>query len=370
MFDTKSISALILFFLVNSSSAKNNIKTKAEAVLKRNFDEWSRKHGRNYKTKLIEEQKFATWKQNDLYIQNHNNKIPTPTYTMAHNKFSDMTFDEFKAYYGLDKMMLLNEQHDHVHHDQNHENIVQDYTKSIYRDPTYEEDELLKVYRNLGLPDEVDWVEQGAVTSVKDQEDCGSCWAFSAAAVMEGLMFQSVGSIVDLSPQMLLDCDAENWGCDGGEKTTFDTIKEWGGLCAWEDYPYTARDGTCKKHNCEKVNGTRIGSIITGFGRDDTKANIALSPTWVAVYAGNAFQFYDEGIFSSDRCGYHEWTNHAVTAVGYGMDNETGKSYYRIKNSWGDDWGDEGYMYLDQESAMPRGTCGVTEEPTTISMYC
>jgi len=222
------------------------------------------------------------------------------------------------------------------------------------------------VYRGdaSALPESVDWEAEGAVTPVKNQGQCGSCWAFSTVASTEGVWFLKHGELVSLSEQQLVDCSqAEgNQGCNGGLMDDgFQYIIDNKGIGSEASYPYTAKDGKCQK----------VPSVvtITGFKDVPTNSETALmtalvqQPISVAVEADqSSFQFYSGGVMDK-ACGTN--LDHGVLAVGYGTDNSTGLDFWKVKNSWGESWGAKGYILLGRGAKFgAQGQCGIQMDPS------
>lgn len=215
------------------------------------------------------------------------------------------------------------------------------------------------------LPESVDWTTKGAVTPVKNQGQCGSCWAFSTTGSVEGAWFLATGHLVSLSEQQLVDCSGPegNQGCNGGlMDQAFKYIIANGGICAESAYPYTAVQGSCMSENCTVV--AKLKSYV------DVKANntqalmeaVTQQPVSVAVEAdGLDWQFYMGGVVT-DSCGTN--LDHGVLVVGYGTDPASG-DFWKVKNSWGADWGEAGYIRLGRGPAFaPAGECGILMDPS------
>lgn len=216
---------------------------------------------------------------------------------------------------------------------------------------------------NQDVPASYDWREQGAVTPVKNQGSCGSCWAFSAVGNLEGQTKIVNGSLLSLSEQELVDCDTVDQGCNGGlMEQAFDALKTIGGIETEADYPYHGRGETChfdSKKSLVKVEG------YTKVSDDEEVIKETLFKTGPLAVALNAtpLQFYFGGIF-------HPWKvacnpkglNHGVLLVGYGEEN--GKKYWIVKNSWGKSWGEKGFF------RMLRGTgeCGINNHVLTAKL--
>ena len=209
--------------------------------------------------------------------------------------------------------------------------------------------------------DEIDWRSQNVVTPIKNQEQCGSCWAFSTTGSLEGLNAIKTGKLVSFSEQQLMDCSRPEGdeSCSGGLMDDgFQYVIDAKGICTEESYPYEAHDeDSCKV--CDKV------MTITGFtdvdenNEDALKQAVAQLPVSVAIQANTfQFQFYRNGIFTGN-CGYPSSyeLDHGVLVVGYGT--EDGKDYWIVKNSWGTIWGDKGYIRLARNVEEKQGKCGI-----------
>jgi len=205
---------------------------------------------------------------------------------------------------------------------------------------------------------EVDWTTKGAVTKVKNQGSCGSCWAFSTTGSMEGAHFIKTGTLLSLSEQNLVDCSKKNNGCGGGDMDLAFQYTETAPLESETDYPYKGREWFhkgCKYDSSKgKVKVTAFKDV-TPNSSEALKAAIAKGPVSVAIEADKrAFQSYTSGILkASAGCGTN--LDHGVLAVGYGTEN--GTPFYKVKNSWGATWGEEGYIKL--EIVDGKGTCGI-----------
>ncbi|PNY06010.1 cysteine proteinase rd21a-like protein [Trifolium pratense] len=212
------------------------------------------------------------------------------------------------------------------------------------------------------LPESVDWREKGAVVDVKDQGQCGSCWAFSTVGAVEGINKIVTGDLISLSEQELVDCDkGYNMGCNGGlMDNAFEFIMQNGGIDTEDDYPYRASDNTCDPNK-------KNARVVTIDGYEDVPENdekslkkaLAFQPVSVAIEAGGrAFQLYQSGVFTG-TCGTE--LDHGVVAVGYGTEN--GTDYWLVRNSWGSSWGEGGYIKLERNlKSTQTGKCGIAME--------
>jgi C1A family cysteine protease len=216
-----------------------------------------------------------------------------------------------------------------------------------------------EVVEPVSVPDSVDWRAKGAVTPVKDQGQCGSCWSFSATGSMEGAWQIAKGELVSLSEQQLVDCSGPEGddGCDGGlMDNAFQFVIDNKGICSEDSYPYQGVDGTCKT-TCKKV--VTISSFTDIQPNNETAIQLAVvnQPVSIAVEADQSYwQNYEGGIVSSPGCGTQ--LDHGVLIVGYGTENNV--DYWIVKNSWGASWGESGYIRLIRN----KDECGLASDPS------
>lgn len=261
----------------------------------------------------------------ELIKSSKNKDLP---YKLSLNEFADMSWEEF--------------QHQKLGADQN----CSATTKGNHK------------LTDALLPPVKDWRDEGIVSPVKDQGSCGSCWTFSTTGALEAAYKQAFGKDISLSEQQLVDCAGafNNFGCHGGlPSQAFEYIKYNGGLEPEGAYPYTGKDGVCK-FSSENTAVKVLDSVnITLGAEDELKHAVALvRPVSIAFQVIHEFRLYKEGVFTSDHCGNTPMdVNHAVLAVGYGVEN--GIPYWLIKNSWGADWGDHGYFKME----MGKNMCGI-----------
>jgi cathepsin L len=219
----------------------------------------------------------------------------------------------------------------------------------------------VKILETENLADSVDWREKGAVTPIKNQGQCGSCWSFSTTGSMEGAHFVSTGNLVSLSEQQFVDCDYLNSGCNGGSMDVAFLYAKHHAVETETDYPYTAKHHIlgCKYKKDKGVVKVTGWQDIEAGSPDQLKAAINKAPVSVGIEADQPiFQQYTGGIITSDECGTQ--LDHGVLAVGYGSDN--GQEYYIVKNSWSAAWGDQGYVKIGV--APGAGICGIQSAPT------
>jgi len=256
------------------------------------------------------------------------------SYRLTVNKFADMTQDEFRRQYLGLKLPA----------------------KAGPRP-------LFRFNARAEIPDEIDWEDKGAVTPIKDQGQCGSCWAFSAIGALEGIYQIKKKKLESFSEQQLVDCSTDygNYGCSGGlMDSAFEYMKDHK-MCTEEDYEYHAADEECKEDDCKGVVKVKKFTDVDQNSELALKAAVAKQPVSVAIEADTfSFQFYAGGIYDDADCGTN--LDHGVTAVGYGKDEESGKLFWKVKNSWADAWGDKGYIYIvRQETEDDPGMCGIAE---------
>jgi len=200
---------------------------------------------------------------------------------------------------------------------------------------------------------------------VKNQGSCGSCWAFSTTGSIESSYAIATGKLVSLSEQQLVDCSDSygNYGCDGGLMDyAFEYVIANGGLCTEDSYPYQGVDGTCKSTSCSMYDPIQSYSDVTPDSESSLEASVAIRPVSVAIEADqSSFQFYSTGILTG-KCGTN--LDHGVLAVGYGTDGTT--EYWKVKNSWGTSWGEEGYVLICRNCGKNgnEGECGINHEPS------
>ena len=214
---------------------------------------------------------------------------------------------------------------------------------------------------NNTLPSSVDWRNKGAVTPVKNQGQCGSCWSFSATGAMEGAWAIYSGDLLSLSEQQLMDCSKRygDFGCNGGlMDNAFEYAIDYG-MCSEEQDPYKGTTDTCMTPSldCDNVAKFSYCVDINSGNELELKEAVSRAPVSVAIEADTTiFQFYSGGIIKSENCGNS--LDHGVLVVGYGEEN--GEKYWIVKNSWGESWGENGYVRIARtDSTTDSGVCGI-----------
>lgn len=337
------------------------------------FESWMTSH--DIQTKGVEEKErmMDIWIENDKYIEEINSR--NLTYKLGHNQFSGMNNEEYRKFLGRKSNEERKERREEIKKKIDEVKCIKDCIESdekklgkvkCVKDCVKEEEEL----ESVELSEEVDWVKKGGVTKVKNQGQCGSCWSFSTTGALEGAYFVKYGVLKSFSEQQLVDCDnrkngGKDMGCNGGlMDNAFSWIEKNGGLCYEEDYEYvsgeTRAPGVCEK-SCEVDEKSEIKSYTDVKSSDEAMMEALMKqPVSVAIEADEKdFQLYKSGVFTGS-CGTN--LDHGVLLVGYGKKN--GEEYYILKNSWGETWGEGGYMYLGKGSEYNngKGQCGVLEE--------
>lgn len=289
-------------------------------------------HGKSYGTKEEFEFRSQIFKKTlaNLAVENSRNEN---TFRLALNKFADWTPAEYKRILSYRPL--------------NKNNKVAALT-------------------NVQLPTSIDWRDHNAINPVRDQGQCGSCWAFSAVGAMEPRAFIKAidkHGLLSLSEQQLVDCAGGSYGnegCNGGDMgAAFQYAQDYG-MMNRTDYPYTAMDGNCV-YDANKVTKVKPSgnTNVTPNSALALKTAIADGPVSVAIEADTfVFQFYSGGILNSAACGTN--LDHGVVAIGYGVDPSKGE-YYIVRNSWGASWGMKGYINIAIKDGA--GICGIQMEP-------
>ena len=308
------------------------------------FDRWVHEFSVKFRDEHHWMSTYKTWDLNDRYIEEVNFK--NLSYNLGHNQFSGMTTEEYQKHLGFS----------------------QDYSATVSNRLRGSIAAVEDNFDVKSLPVSVDWIEKGAVTGVKDQGQCGSCWSFSTTGALEGAYFAKYGDLPSFAEQQLVDCDAPksggtDHGCDGGlMDNAFTWIGKNGGLCTETNYPYvsgvTQKRGTCET-TCPVISKSKVSKFVDVAPSSDSAmmAAIAQQPVSIAIEADQKdFQMYKSGVFTG-TCGTN--LDHGVLVVGYGT--LSGVDYYMVKNSWSTTWGSGGYIMLGRGSQYNKGDgqCGM-----------
>jgi cathepsin L len=296
------------------------------------FEQFNHDHGKLYEDNGLKARKFSVFKDNVDFINHHNKYLADELgYTVGINQFADLTNNEFKRQYlGLNTLSK----------------------------PKFE----TEILDETATASSIDWTTKGAVTPVKNQGQCGSCWAFSTTGSVEGGNFIKNGKLVSLSEQQLVSCAGSfgNQGCNGGLMDDGFKYVEKNGLDKESTYDYKSVTGTCNKKLASKHDGIAPGAVksfkdVQSNSESQLAAAVTNGPVSVAIEADQSgFQFYKSGVFSG-TCGTQ--LDHGVLAVGFGSSG--GKAYWKVKNSWGSSWGDKGYIMLAKDISSSHGQCGI-----------
>jgi C1A family cysteine protease len=303
---------------------------KSADVYEAEFNRFVMIYGKNYSSVEETLSRFDIFRANFDLITEHNAK--QLDWSLDVNEFADMTWSEFRTTH-LGYTPRLGSNHGGV-----------------------------SLAGVVNVPASIDWSSKGAVTAIKNQGQCGSCWAFSTTGSTEGAVEIKTGRLTSLSEQQLVDCSTAqgNQGCNGGLMDYgFEYIISNGGLCSEAEYPYQGVDGTCDK-SCSIVSKIKSYKDVSQNDQTALQAAVAMQPVSVAIEADQmGFQFYSKGVFSG-ACGTN--LDHGVLAVGYGT--QDGKDFWKVKNSWGASWGLNGYILLVRSSSSGAGQCGIAMQPS------
>jgi len=301
------------------------------------FDSFLRDYDKEYVEETSYRHRLAIFTHNLEFITAFNQNS-TSDLRLAINQFADMSAAEFKQAY----LSGLNS------------------APAVPLLPQQDEVQTL----SHGAPESVDWRAKGAVTPVKDQRNCGACWAFSTTGSIEGAWFLAGHPLVSLSEQELVDCAAGfRGGCAGGEPSDALNWVQKHGICSNKSYPWTAYQDEC--HNqfgpCDVTARIAGHTLVQPEDEQALKVAVAKQPVSVQIEAdSDVFRFYKSGILTDTGCGTA--LDHAVLAVGYGT--QAGQDYWLVKNSWNASWGDHGYIRLLRgNSTSSTGECGIAMKP-------
>ncbi|XP_074385257.1 cathepsin K [Zonotrichia albicollis] len=318
---------VLLALLVPAAPAQLHPEQELDAQ----WELWKKTHRKQYNGQADEVTRRLIWEKNLKYINTHNleHSLGLHTFELAMNHLGDMTSEEV-----VRTMTGLKVPRGHQRH--NETLFVPDWSERA--------------------PAAMDWRKKGYVTPVKNQGQCGSCWAFSSVGALEGQLKRKTGKLLSLSPQNLVDCVANNDGCGGGYMTNaFEYVRQNRGIDSEDSYPYIGQDESCMYSPTGKAAKCRgYREIPEGNEKALKRAVARIGPISVGIDASlPSFQFYSRGVYYDESCNA-ENINHAVLAVGYGA--QKGTKHWIIKNSWGEEWGNKGYVLLARNM---NNACGV-----------
>ncbi|KAB1998550.1 hypothetical protein ERO13_D12G071300v2 [Gossypium hirsutum] len=336
-FFTLSSATYISTLTLNQNHPSSSSSWRSDDEVMGLYKSWVIQHGKAYNGIGEEEKRFEIFKDNLRFIDEHNSNNNT-TYKLGLNKFADLTNQEYRAKFLGTRT------------DPRRRLMKSKIPSSRYAHRAGD-----------NLPDSVDWRDHGAVSPVKDQGSCGSCWAFSTIATVEGINKIVSGELVSLSEQELVDCDRSyDAGCNGGLMDyAFQFIMDNGGIDTEKDYPYLGFNNQCDptKKNAKVVSIDGYEDVPNN--ENALKKAVAHQPVSIAIEAGGrAFQLYESGVFNGE-CGLA--LDHGVVAVGYGTD-DNGQDYWIVRNSWGSNWGENGYIRMERNINANTGKCGIAME--------
>jgi len=303
----------------------------ASSATRVEFSAWMKKHGKNYHGRSETEKRLQIFSDNLRRIEHLNTRYEKPVYGV--NKFSDLAADEFAHLYKMPRFAPSTAE--------------QKRKQGIH-----------KFRANITLPTSFDWRQHGGVTPVKNQGQCGSCWAFSTTEAIESAWIIAGKGTQILGPQQIVDCDTNDDGCGGGDPpTAYQYVISAGGQETEANYPYTAEDGSCNFQpslvavtiqNWEYVSqNDDINTMMSGV--------VSLGPLSICVDA-STWQYYNGGVITSG-CG--DSLDHCVQLVGYATSSQN-VDFWSVRNSWGSDWGENGYLRVQRAN----DECGIGDEVT------
>ena len=308
-----------------------------DEIIFKKFEKFVHKYDKQYNSMEEFMERFKIFKSHILSLK-EKNEIPSH-HKIGITKFADLTDEEFRKQYCGFKM--------------NKSNFVN--LKKV------------ELKKNLEVPESFDWItDKNVLGTPKNQYSCGSCWAFSIVGHLEALYYMKYGEHKTFSEQQLVDCDTNDQQCNGGEfATAFDWIISNGGLESDTDYPYIARSQTCSQDKSKNI--VKVASYELLETTDEEVIKQYLYETGPLAIGINAYplNWYASGVidWGKNDCSPTN-IDHAVILVGYGHDDEEGLDYWRIRNSWGANWGEKGYFRVSRG----KGTCGVNQHISSATI--
>jgi cathepsin F len=311
-------------------------------VDKARFMDFMRKYNKKYDTKEETQKRFGIFQESLRRADAHQKLNPRAKFGVT--KFSDLTPEEFKASY-LTSRVKENFQ----------KPPAKDFSKTV---------SLPKTVDCQPDPTNFDWNSCNVVTPVYDQGQCGSCWAFSATETIESYYAIAGYPLTELSMQQIVDCDTSgsDQGCNGGFPTgAYQYVESAGGLDSLQQYPYTAEDGSCQDNQQDAVATVTNYNSVNGedglYQQSSTSASSGGGPVSVCVDA-SSWQDYSGGVLTS--CG--DDVDHCVQLTGYAQYGQSG-AYWIVRNSWGTDWGQNGYIWI----AIGQDLCSIGDYATVVT---
>lgn len=314
------------------------------------FESWVARHTKSYESAEEWIRRAAIFAENAAFVAKHNAEHARGEHShwLGLNALADRTSEEFSEMLGYDRSL-----------------------RSAARKPR--DDPSDWEYADVRAPPQKDWVREGAVTHVKNQGQCGSCWAFSTTGSVEGVHFIKTGELVSVSEEELVSCSTKgNAGCNGGlMDNALDWIVRNGGIDSEADWPYNAEAGHCGWFARRFRRPVKIDGFVDVPPEDEAALEkaVAMQPVSVAIEADHrSFQLYAGGVYAANDCGTQ--LDHGVLVVGYGFDADSPghKHFWKVKNSWGDAWGEDGFIRIAKGGKGPAGQCGVASEPVYPTM--
>ncbi|KAJ5076046.1 cysteine protease rdl2-related [Anaeramoeba ignava] len=284
------------------------------------FNHFKNKFNKKYSVEE-EAMRFKIFQANLKTIREHN--AGDSTFKMGINQFTDLTLKEYAQ---------------------------------KYLSPVKIQGSGRKTNEKVTVGGSFNWVDHGAVTPVKDQGQCGSCWTFSTTGMIEGCTVADGGKLISLSEQEIVDCDDGGYGCNGGwPYQAMAWVTSNGGLCSEQAYPYKAYDQNCQKSSCQSVSTLNAHAQYSSETEMMNKIQ-TYGPISIAVDAENsAFMYYTSGVVTASECP-DDGLDHAILITGYNTD--ANPPYWIVKNSWAASWGQQGYIWLE----YGKNTCGLADQ--------